>query len=304
MRALEPHSTGYATNSRDGVRLCYEVFGDERTTTTVLCLPTWSLVHTRAWKMQVPFLARLGYRVVTFDGRGNGRSGRPVTGYQAHDFAADAVAVLDAVQVGSAALLGFSAGCRWAAVLAVEHAERVERLALVAPSVSLAGPLRRLPTSFTQAPPDREGWNKFNAVHWREDLPDFRRWFAARIFTEPHSTKGQDDVMAWSEDITPEMLTRTMLDSAMPWMRDMWPRISQPLLVVHGDADEVTALSNTEELMSHLPHGELVVFEGSGHAPHLRDPVRFNLLLRSFLEWIPPRSAASSPSREAAHASA
>lgn len=293
MRAQEPSTCGQAVNPRDGVRLQYEVFGDEHAPRTVLCLPTWSLVHSRVWKMQVPFLARLGYRVVTFDGRGNGRSGRPETGYEAHDFAADAIAVMDRVGADTSTLLAFSAGCRWAAVLAVEHSTRVDGLTLVAPSVTIGGPLRRLPASFTEAPPDREGWNKFNAVHWREDLPDFRRWFAERIFTEPHSTKGQDDIVAWSDDITPEMLTRTMLDSGMPWMRELWPRIGQPLLVVHGDEDEVTALSNTEELLAHLPHGELAVFEGSGHAPHLRDPVRFNLLLRSFLERMLPLSAGS-----------
>lgn len=283
MRALEPHTTGYAINASDGVRLHYEVFGDAGAQRTVLCLPTWSLVNARVWKMQVPFLTRLGYRVVTFDGRGNGLSGRPASGYSTHDFAADAVAVMDAADIDRAALLGFSAGGRWAAVLAVEHASRVESVVLIAPSVAISKPLRTLPTPFTERPAQRDGWNKYNAVHWREDFPDFRRWFAETIFTEPHSTKGQDDVVAWSDDITPEMLTATVLESAMPWMRELWPRISQPMLVVHGDEDQVTWLANTEELLSHLPHARLVVFEGSGHAPHLRDPVRFNLLLGEFL---------------------
>ena len=42
----------------------------------MLLLPTWSIVHSRHWKMQVPYLAR-HCRVLTFDGRGNGRSDRP-----------------------------------------------------------------------------------------------------------------------------------------------------------------------------------------------------------------------------------
>lgn len=283
MRALEPHITGYARNASDGVELYYEVFGEESTRGTVLCLPTWSLVHSRVWKMQVPFLVRLGYRVVTFDGRGNGRSGRPESGYGTHDFAADAVAVLDAAGVDRAALLAFSAGGRWGAVLAVEHAPRVDRVVLIAPSVTISKPLRTLPTPFTERPAQRDGWNKYNAVHWREDLADFRRWFAQTIFTEPHSTKGQDDIVAWSDDITPDMLVATVLESSMPWMRDLWPRIAQPLLVVHGDEDAVSSLQNTRELLAHLPQARLAVFEGSGHAPHVRDPVRFNLLVEEFL---------------------
>ena len=71
-RARYPDHTGYV--ERGGVRVFYEVYGKgER---TVLLLPTWSIVHSRFWKAQIPYLAR-HLRVVTFDGRGNGRSDRP-----------------------------------------------------------------------------------------------------------------------------------------------------------------------------------------------------------------------------------
>ena len=66
---------------------------------TVLLLPTWSIVHSRFWKVQIPYLAR-HFRVVTFDGRGNGRSDRPAgaDAYSANEFAADALAVMDATE--------------------------------------------------------------------------------------------------------------------------------------------------------------------------------------------------------------
>ena len=73
MRACYPDRDGYA--EREGVKTFYEVFGEGDT--TLLMLPAWSIVHSRIWKMQVPYLAR-HYRVLTFDGRGNGRSDRPV----------------------------------------------------------------------------------------------------------------------------------------------------------------------------------------------------------------------------------
>ena len=53
-RARYPDSEGYV--ERDGVRVLYEVFGSGEP--TVLLLPTWSIVHSRAWKMQMPYLAR------------------------------------------------------------------------------------------------------------------------------------------------------------------------------------------------------------------------------------------------------
>src|SRR5262249_39530679 len=101
-RALEPHTTGFASNPVDGVRVFYEVFGPPAAERSLLFLPTWSLVHSRVWKAQVPYFARHGFRVVTFDGRGNGRSDRPGTGYWTDDFVRDALSVLDAVGVQAA----------------------------------------------------------------------------------------------------------------------------------------------------------------------------------------------------------
>jgi len=72
MRARLPDESGYAVNA--GVRIHYEVHGTGHP--AIMLLPTWAIVDSRHWKMQVPFLAR-DYRVITFDPRGNGRSDRP-----------------------------------------------------------------------------------------------------------------------------------------------------------------------------------------------------------------------------------
>jgi hypothetical protein len=53
-RAREPDVSG--TTERNGVRLAYEVFGEGDT--TVLLMPTWSIVHSRFWKAQIAYLAR------------------------------------------------------------------------------------------------------------------------------------------------------------------------------------------------------------------------------------------------------
>src|SRR4051812_4613339 len=89
-RALQPQRAGFA--EVDGVRIAFEVFGEGEE--TLLLLPPWSIIHSRFWKAQVPYLAR-HFRVVTFDARGNGRSDRPQTvgAYGARVIPGDAVAV-------------------------------------------------------------------------------------------------------------------------------------------------------------------------------------------------------------------
>src|SRR5512132_4441193 len=120
MRACQPVADGYV--ERDGVKIHYELFGAGEP--TVLLLPTWSIIHSRHWKAQIPYLAR-HCRVLTFDGRGNGRSDRPgtVEAYAEREFAADAIAVMDAAGVASATMVALSAGANWAALLAADHPE-------------------------------------------------------------------------------------------------------------------------------------------------------------------------------------
>src|ERR1700690_1118095 len=93
MRARYPDEEGFVEH--DGVKMGYEVFGSGAP--TLLLLPTWTIVHSRFWKLQIPYLAR-HFRVVTFDGPGNGRSDRPLdpTAYGAEAVARDALAVMDA----------------------------------------------------------------------------------------------------------------------------------------------------------------------------------------------------------------
>src|SRR6266545_3646309 len=117
-RARYPDRQGHV--ERDGVRVFWEVYGDGEP--TVLLLPTWSIIHSRHWKMQIPYLAR-HCRVLTFDGRGNGRSDRPQDpeAYAESEFAADAIAVMDATGTDRAIIVGLSAGVLWGTLLAVEH---------------------------------------------------------------------------------------------------------------------------------------------------------------------------------------
>ena len=100
----------------------------------MLLLPTWEIVDSRIWKLQVPYLARHA-RVVTFDPRGHGRSDRPrdVAAYDRHHLVGDAVAVLDAAGVERAVVVGWCTGPGM--MLAAEHPERVAALVEIASDV-------------------------------------------------------------------------------------------------------------------------------------------------------------------------
>ena len=117
-RARYPDDEGYV--EREGVRVFYEVYGDGEP--TVFLLPTWSIVHSRYWKMQIPYFAR-HFRVLTFDGRGNGKADRPsgIAAYTEWEFAEDSLAVMDATGTETAVVVGFSCGALWGTVLAADH---------------------------------------------------------------------------------------------------------------------------------------------------------------------------------------
>ena len=135
MRAKEPDKQGHVI--RDGVRIAWERFGEQGP--WVLFVPTWHIVHSRSWKMQVAHLARR-FRVLTLDPRGNGASDRPASGYRIEDYAADALAVLDHHGVERAAVISASQGTNPALWLALEHPQRIERLVLIGAAVGEAFP--------------------------------------------------------------------------------------------------------------------------------------------------------------------
>jgi pimeloyl-ACP methyl ester carboxylesterase/UDP:flavonoid glycosyltransferase YjiC (YdhE family) len=292
VRARVPDRTGYAVQS--GVRIYYEVYGDGPT--TIVLLPTWAIVHSRFWKMQIPYLAR-HFRVVTLDSRGNGRSDRPthVGAYSEDEIVADVVAVLDATGTGSAVCVGLSMGAGFLLRLATDHPDRVLGAVFAGPAVGIVPPdPARKTYSFTKVFDEDEGWYKYNAAYWRRDFGGFARWFFTEIFQEPHSTKAIDDGAEWALETTPEILIRTEFDAYLdargstdprPVAVQLAERVTCPSLVIHGDRDTIVGSSQGRALAEALGC-RLETFAGCGHAPHSRHPVRFNALVREFAESV------------------
>jgi pimeloyl-ACP methyl ester carboxylesterase/predicted glycosyltransferase len=292
MRARLPDQQGFTV--RDGVRLHWEVYGSGDR--TVFLLPTWSIIHSRHWKFQIAYLAR-HCRVLVMDGRGNGMSDRPSDpkAYADREFAADAVAVMDATGTDSSALVALSAGARYALLIADQCPERVQSIVFIGPAVALEPwkPMRDAAIAvFDDVLDDYEDWQKFNANYWLRDHRGFLEFFFSRMFPETHSTKPIEDAVSWGLDTSPQVLVATeraeFLDQAQSVA--IAERVTCPVLVIHGEDDEIVLQANGAAL-AELTRGRLLSMEASGHGPHIRDPVAVNLALSHFLLPSPPPRA-------------
>jgi pimeloyl-ACP methyl ester carboxylesterase/predicted glycosyltransferase len=284
---------------RDGVRVHWEAYGDPARP-PVLLLPTWAVNHSRHWKAQIGYLAR-HFRVVAFDGRGNGLSDRPTdrVAYHEREYTADAVAVMDAAGVDAACVAGLSMGGLRALLLAARHPDRVAGAFVISPTVGhlVASERDRFRRAFGAQRGAYEGWAKWNRHYWLQDYRGFLEFFFGQIFIEPHSTKQLDDTIAWGLDTTPETLVLTQ-ENGDPELPDrdaveaLCRAVRCPVLVAQGTEDRLNAFALGERV-AELTGGSLVRMEGCGHAPSARDPVRVNLLLRDFAERVlstPPRA--------------
>jgi hypothetical protein len=128
--------------------------------------------------------------------------------------------------------------------------------------------------------------------------------------------KPVEDAVAWGLETDAETMLATQYAPGLTpeESRALCRRVRCPVLVIHGDSDAIASVSRGAAFAEQTG-GNLVVLEGSGHAPHLRDPVKVNLLLRDFVvpakparRWIrgnhggsarsisPPRSGSATPS--------
>lgn len=279
-RARYPDTTGFI--ERDGVRVFYEVYGSGEP--TILLLPTWSIIHSRFWKLQIPYLAR-HFRVITFDGRGNGRSDRPTTveAYAEAEFAADALAIMDATGTDRAVIAALSQGAQRGLILAADHSERVAGVIFIGLALAL-DPTARV-DEFFEPRASYEGWDKYSAEYWRRDYRDFLEFFFSQCFTERHSTKQIEDCVGWGLETDPETL---ILGQVAPAVGDRDEtlaragRIRCPVLVIHGTQDAIRPYRHAE-VLARATGGRLVKIEGGGHIPNARDPILVNLAIRAFV---------------------
>jgi pimeloyl-ACP methyl ester carboxylesterase/predicted glycosyltransferase len=290
MRARYPDTEGFI--ERDGVKVAYEVFGAGEP--ALVFTPTDPLVHSRAWKAQVPYLART-FKVVTIDPRGNGKSDRPKSAgaYADTEFVADTIAVMDAEGIGQAVLVGFCTSGWFALLTAALHPSRVLGVISVATwAPLLTSPLPwRAVYDFNQAHDTGEGWAKDNRYYWQRDWRGFAEFFFGELLPEPHSTKQQEDCVGWVLESTPEV-NLALRDapgssSSREETEAILARVTCPVLTIHGQEDRCQPWARGERAAA-IAGGELLLLEGTGHLPIAREPVVVNHAIRDFANRFRP----------------
>jgi pimeloyl-ACP methyl ester carboxylesterase/predicted glycosyltransferase len=285
MRAKFPNETGFV--ERDGVKLSYEIYGEGNE--TMFFVPPWSIVHSRIYKAQLPYFSER-FRCVAYDSRGNGKSDRPtdLAAYSLDNYFADALAVMDATGVKTATVVALSFGGIPASMLAAYHPERVKALVLVGTLTSVGKRYPFMaPQHFLSDREQYDGWEKWNREYWLAHYPDFADHFIRNVFIERHSTKQIEDGIEWASETSGEVLVKTIeagvIRPKLDLSETMYRKISCPVLVVHGDDDQI-APHACAKLVAELTKGELVTIPDSGHDPLARIPAKCNSLITEFLD--------------------
>lgn len=231
------------------------------------------------WRYALPAALAAGYRVIAFDNRGFGFSGKPAHGYSNADYARLVVALLDSLGVSSAVLVGHSMGGAIAAEVALRHPDRVRGMVLI----DAAGFGIRWPGVLKVA-----RWPLVGAV-----VTSFRsRWATGRIvrstFADPSKVTEQDVDQYYAPVPDPDF-GRALRGVLREFRFDSLgggrlTQVQTPTLVLWGDADRWIPLAAGTRFARDLPRCEFALVSHAGHDSPEEAPEEVNRLLLAFLK--------------------
>ena len=227
------------------------------------------------WRYQ---LEAFGRRTVAFDNRGTGRSSKEPGPFSMEQFADDAVAVLDALGIEQAHVMGVSMGGFVAQHVALRAQDRVRSLVLV--GTGPGGPEHAGVPAETL-----EAWLANAQLPPDEYARQTMHFSFSPGWSEAHGKLFEELLAARIEHPTPPECWRAQFDATVPFLRVGLPveKIAVPVLVIHGDADRVVPVSNGRLLARRIPGAELVVLSGRGHVVQLESPHELNRIVGGFL---------------------
>jgi 3-oxoadipate enol-lactonase / 4-carboxymuconolactone decarboxylase len=220
------------------------------------------------WDGQVPALVER-FRVLRFDHRGHGRSPVPPGPYSVGEMAGDVVALLDRLGIERVDYCGLSLGGMVGMRLALDHPERVGRLALACTSAHLGPP---------------EMWTERAATVRRQGINPMVEAALERWFTPdaPRATVGRLEAML--RGIDPEGYAGGCEALATNDLRGRLGAIGAPTLAIAADDDPAAPPEHLEAIRHEIPGARLHVIARARHLANLERPDEFNRVLLGFLD--------------------
>jgi len=267
--------------TEDETELYYRDWG---TGTPVVLIHGWPL-NCDMWEKQASFLVESGYRVITYDRRGFGRSDQPWDGYDYDTFASDLNDVMEELDLSNAALIGFSMGggevIRYLSTYGSARVSKAVLLAAVTPYL--------MKTANNPTGVDAEIFDKIGQ-QIREDRPAFLKDFGPKFFGRTvlnHSVS--EAVLEWTQAMALTSSLRPTLAAAVAWsstdFRAEMGQITTPILIIHGTGDATVPIdASGRESLKHLPNATLVEYEDAPHGLFLTATERLNNDLIQFLD--------------------
>jgi pimeloyl-ACP methyl ester carboxylesterase len=240
--------SGHVTH--DGASISYAVYGAG----SPVVLLHGGLANSDYWGDQLPALVASGHRVILIDSRGHGRSSRDDRPYAYGLMASDVVAVMDALKVRRAAVVGWSDGAIIGLVMALKDPGRLTRVFAFAANMDPSG-----------VKPDTLA-NPTFARFGREAAADY-----ARLSPTPGGFGAFAQAISHMWNTQPNY---TAADLA---------RIHIPVAIVDGDHDEAIRREHTEYLARVIPGARLIILPGVSHFAMLQAPGEFNAAMLGFL---------------------
>ncbi|MFM0737991.1 alpha/beta hydrolase [Paraburkholderia xenovorans] len=247
-----PVANEHGFAEHDAARIWYASYGSG----TPVILLHGGLGHSGNWGYQVPALLGAGHRVVVIDSRGHGRSTRDARPYSYELMASDVLAVMDALQLGRAMIVGWSDGACVALVLASEAPERVAGVFFFGCNMDPNGTKPFVPTPVIDRCFNRH----------RQD------------YAQLSATPGEFD--AFVAAVSEMMRTQPNYSAA-----DL-ARIRVPVTIVHSEHDEFIKPEHADYLARTIPGAALRVLPGVSHFAPLQRPALFNHAVLGFLKRV------------------
>lgn len=250
----------------------------------VILIHGWPL-SGEAWQNQTGALVDAGYRVLTYDRRGFGRSDKPASGFDYDTLASDLAGLIEDRQLSDVTLVGFSMGGGEVARYIANHGERKLRSVVFAAAV---------PPYMMQTPDNPEGpLTKEKAEEMESNLRADRDGFFDQFTKDFFSANGILKVTEAERQEAIALCKQSDQTAALGCMeafgttdfRDDLRAVTVPTLVIHGDADGIVPLAGSgQRTHAAIASSKLVVVEGAPHGFNVSHADRFNAELLDFLE--------------------